>query len=189
MRASGTFAPFCRRTTAALRTWCRRSRHDMARTIEPANLVIRSSELPGAPDSSEPGDYEPQREPAPWSGRGGDFGEPRWRTGGLPARWQPASGWGVALAVARGPYARQWLAVKRTSTGMISSRPRYISDVSTTVLTLLNGSNEPIGPAKPRPGPTPPSIEAESARAWNAVRSTLWSAESRRIATAPAAQT
>ena len=47
------------------------------------------------------------------------------------------------------PYARQWLAVNRTSTGMISSRPRYISDVSTTVLTLLNGSNEPIGPAKP----------------------------------------
>ena len=70
---------------------------------------------------------------------------------------------------------------------MISSRPRYISDVSITVLTLLNGSNEPIGPAKPSPGPTPPSIEAASASAWNAVSSTLCSVESSRIAIEPAA--
>ncbi len=54
-------------------------------------------------------------------------------------------------------YARQWLAVKRTSTGMISSRPRYISDVSTPVQTSLNGANEPIGPAKPSPGPRRPA--------------------------------
>ena len=44
--------------------------------------------------------------------------------------------------------------------GGISSRPRYMSAVSTSVERSLNGSNEPIGPAKPRPGPAPPSVVA-----------------------------
>src|SRR5215211_2733246 len=87
------------------------------------------------------------------------------------------------------PQARQWLAVNSTSTGTISSRPRYISAVSATVERSLNGSNEPIGPAKPSPGPTPPSSEAAAASAWNAVTSIPRSAESSSTTNAPAAQT
>ena len=48
---------------------------------------------------------------------------------------------------------------------MISSRPRYISAVSTAVERSLNGAKEPIGPAKPEPGPTPPSVVAAAANA------------------------
>ena len=62
-------------------------------------------------------------------------------------------------------YSRQKLRAKSTSTGTISSRPRYISAVRTSVARSLNGSNDPMGPAKPSPGPTPPSAVAESAKA------------------------
>ena len=35
---------------------------------------------------------------------------------------------------------------------MISSRPSHIRPIMTTVETSLNGSNEPSGPPKPKPG-------------------------------------
>ncbi len=79
--------------------------------------------------------------------------------------------------------------MKSTSTGTISSRPRYISAVSTTVETSLKASNEPIGPLNPSPGPTPPSRLADTASDWNAVNSIPRSPESSRMAIAPAAQT
>ncbi|MBA2645028.1 MAG: transposase [Solirubrobacterales bacterium] len=85
--------------------------------------------------------------------------------------------------------ACQWLRVNSTSTGMISSRPRYINAVSTAVERSLNGAKDPIGPAKPEPGPTPPSVVAAAANAPKVVSGTPRSEESSRITSAPATKT
>ena len=45
-------------------------------------------------------------------------------------------------------------------TGRISSRPSHISAIMITVDRSLKGANEPNGPAKPKPGPTFPSVVA-----------------------------
>ena len=50
--------------------------------------------------------------------------------------------------------------VKRTMIGMISRRPTHISAISTSLGGRCKGSNEPIGPANPKAGPTLPSVDA-----------------------------
>ena len=60
---------------------------------------------------------------------------------------------------------------------MISRRPTHISTISTTFEKPLNGSYEPIGPAKPNAGPTLPSVAAAAA-----IASSRRSSESTRAA-------
>jgi hypothetical protein len=70
---------------------------------------------------------------------------------------------------------------------MISSRPSNMSVVRTTLETSLKGSNEPIGLAKPKAGPTLAMVVAAAAIAWDGVSGTSARAESIRMTSAPLA--
>ena len=73
---------------------------------------------------------------------------------------------------------------------MISRRPSHMSPVRASLETSLKGSKDPIGPAKPNPGPTLAMVEAAAARAWNGESETstraasIWGATSRAIVVA-----
>ena len=66
------------------------------------------------------------------------------------------------------PYARQWLAVKSTSTGTISSRPRYMSAVRIERGEVAERREGAHRAREAEPGPKPPSVVIDAASDSNA---------------------